>query len=70
MMLLTGYKTKKELKGSVGKALSYEETSMFGAEYQSTGSFCAAHRPTVTGLPGREFFATVVMQDDKIASVS
>ncbi len=70
MMLLTGYKSKKELKESVGKTLSYQETSMFGAEYQSSGSFCAAHRPAVTGLPGKEFFASIVMKDDKIASVS
>ena len=69
MMLLTGYKSKKELKASVGKALSYQETSMFGAEYQSTGSFCAAHRPQLNGLGGREFFANIEMLDDKIVSV-
>lgn len=69
MMLLTGYESKKALKASIGKALSYQETSMFGAEYKSTGSFCAAHRPAITGLPGREFFANIEMLDDKIASV-
>ena len=48
-MLVTGYSSKKELKASVGKPLAYEETSMFGPEYKSTGSFVVAHRPLVTG---------------------
>ena len=38
-MLVTGYKSKKELKAAVGSQLQYEETSMFGPEYKSTGSF-------------------------------
>ena len=37
MMLLTGYKSKKELKASKGKALDYEETSFFGEEYKISG---------------------------------
>ena len=69
-MLVTGYTSKKELKASVGKSLQYQETSMFGPEYKSTGTFVVAHRPQVTGLPGREFFASVTMADDKIVSVS
>ena len=69
-MLVTGYTSKKELKASVGEPLCYEETSMFGPEYKSTGSFVVAHRPLVTGLKGREFFAKVTMQDDRIAAVS
>ena len=69
-MLVTGYTSKKELKASVGEPLQYEETSMFGPEYKSTGSFVVAHRPLVTGLKGREFFAKVTMQDDRIAAVS
>ena len=69
-MLVTGYKSKKELKAAIGSQLQYEETSMFGPEYKSTGSFVVAHSPLVTGLPGREFFAKVTMQDDKIAAVS
>jgi hypothetical protein len=43
---------------------------MFGEEYLSTGSFTGAHRPRVTGLKGREFFATVEMKDGLIAKVS
>ena len=69
-MLVTGYKSKKELKAAIGSALQYEETSFFGPEYKSTGSFVVAHRPLVTGLKGREFFAKVTMADDKIAAVS
>ena len=69
-MLVTGYTSKKELKASVGEHLQYEETSMFGPEYKSTGSFVVAHRPLVTGLKGREFFAKVTMEDDRIVAVS
>ena len=69
-MLVTGYKSKKELKAAIGSALEYEETSMFGPEYKSTGSFVVAHRPALTGLPGREFFAKVTMEDDRIVAVS
>ena len=69
-MLVTGYKSKKELKASVGERLHYRETSIFGAEYLSTGSFVVAHRPAITGLPGREFFAKVTMKDDLIEKVS
>ena len=69
-MLVTGYKSKKELKAAIGSQLQYEETSMFGPEYKSTGSLVVAHRPLVTGLPGREFFAKVKMEDDRIVAVS
>ena len=34
-MLVTGYKSKKELKAAIGSALQYEETSFFGPEYKS-----------------------------------
>ncbi len=70
MMLLTGYKSKKELKAAIGQSLVYEETSMFGAEYKANGSFAGAHRPAVTRLPGREFFAEITMKDGLIAKVS
>lgn len=69
MMLLTGYKSKKELKECIGKTLSYEETSIFGPEFKPDGSFCAAHRPVVTGLPGREFFANITMKGGLVAKV-
>ena len=69
MLLLTGYKSKKELKENIGNRLQYRETSMFGQEYKSTGVFCGAHRPSITGLPGREFFAEVTMSDGLISKV-
>ena len=68
-MLVTGYKSKKELKENIGQRLVYRETSMFGPEYKSTGSFVVAHRPAITGLPGREFFASVTMADGLIKKV-
>ena len=64
-----GYKSKKELIASIGEPLDYKETSLFGDEYRSNGTFCGAHRPAVTGLAGREFFAEITMRDDKIANV-
>jgi hypothetical protein len=69
MMLLMGYKSKKELKESIGKPLDYQETSMFGAEYKADGSFVGAHRPAITRLPGREFFAQVTMANGLIQAV-
>ncbi len=69
MMLFTGYKSRKELKENIGKKLVYRETSMFETEYVSTGTFVGAHRPLVTGLPGREFFAEVTMENDLIVKV-
>ena len=68
-MLLTGYKSKKELKANIGKHLEYEETSIFGPEYKDNGVFWAAHRPSITGLSGREFFAVITMADGLISKV-
>jgi hypothetical protein len=68
-LLVTGYKSKKELKAAIGKPLRYEETSFFGDEWKPEGSFTVAHRPLVTGLPGREFFARVTMKGGLIAKV-
>ena len=68
-MLVTGYKSKKELKENIGQRLIYQETSIFGPEYKSNGSFAVAHRPAITGLPGREFFAYVTMCDGLIEKV-
>ena len=62
----SGYKTKKALKESVGKALRYNETSAFGPEYKSTGSFCVVGPSAYE----RKWYATVTMADGKIAKVS
>lgn len=69
MMLLTGYKSKKELKENIGQPLRYRETSIFGPEYLADGTFNAAHRPAVTGLPGREFFAKITMKNGLVHKV-
>jgi hypothetical protein len=68
-MMLFLYRSKKELKACVGQYLRYEETSMFGPEYKATGSITGANRPSITGM-GREFFANVVMRDNRIVSVN
>ena len=68
-MMLFNYKSKKEMQENIGNNLDYTETSMFGEEYRSNGVFCGSNRPHITGIQGREFFAEVVMRDDKIASV-
>ena len=68
MMLLTGYKSKKELKECIGKPLEYQETSIFGDEYKANGSFVVARRPHLLG-GGREFFAKITMKDNLIAKV-
>lgn len=67
-MMLALYPSKKDLKATIGEKLKYKETSMFGPEYQSTGKFCVANRPSITGF-GREFFAEVEMENDLIKSV-
>ena len=69
-MMLFNYKSKKEMQENIGNNLDYTETSMFGEEYRSNGVFCGSNRPHITGIQGREFFAEVVMRDDKIVRVS
>ena len=70
MILLRGYKSKKELKAAIGQPLRFEETSFFGQEYKADGSFVAAHRPIISKLEGREFFAEITTAGGKIAKVS
>ena len=69
-MLAIGYETKKALKDSIGKPLRYRETRLFGEEYTPNGTFVVAHRPQITRSKGREFFATVTMQNGLISKVS
>jgi hypothetical protein len=69
-MLILLYKSKKELKGEIGKPLKYRETSIFGPEYKENGSFFGSNRPSITGIRGREFYAKVQMKDGKIEKVS
>ena len=69
MTMLALYESKKALKEAVGQPLKYQETSMFGAEYRSTGKLTVAGRPHMYSGTKREFFAQVTMADGKIAKV-
>ena len=74
-MMIVHYATKKALKESIGQSLKYEETSMFGPEFKSTGTFTGSNRPSITGIrtpkggKAREFFARITMENGLIASV-
>ena len=69
MTMIVHYQTKKDLKTAVGQPLKYAETSIFGEEYQSTGTFVVARRPHLQG-GGREFFASATMKDGLIYKVA
>jgi hypothetical protein len=60
------YKSKKLLKESVGKPLRYEETSMFGTEYKSSGKFCVVGPSPYE----RKWYAEVTMENDLIKRVT
>ena len=64
-MLGATYATKKELKANIGKALRYVETSIFGPEYVSNGTFCVVGPSPYK----RNWYAEVTMHDGKIAKV-
>lgn len=74
-MMILNYKSKKELKTHIGESLDYTETSMFGTEFTSDGTFCGCNRPYSPEYPkfeqrkGREFFASVTMANGKIKTV-
>ena len=65
-MMAANYPSKKALKESVGKMLRYQETSMFGEEYKSTGKFCVVGPSPYD----RKWFAEVTMENDLIKKVS
>lgn len=68
-MVILNYKTKKELKESIGKPLRYRETSLFGAEYVANGYVTGSNRPHLTGYK-REFYARIKLVDGKIKKVT
>lgn len=64
-MLGANYKTKKELKASVGQHLMFVETSFFGLEFKQNGSFnVVGPSPYV-----RKWYAKVTMKDGLISKV-
>ena len=65
-MLVATYKTKKQLKESVGKSLRFEETSMFGNEYRDTGKFAVVG----PGAYDRKWYAQVTMSQGIIDRVT
>ncbi len=69
-MMIFNYESKKQMKECIGQPLRYTETSLFGEEYKSDGSFIGCNRPTLPeGTGTREFFANVTMEDGKIKEV-
>ena len=69
-MMIFNYESKKQMKECIGEPLRYTETSLFGEEYKSDGSFVGCNRPSLPeGTGTREFFAKVTMKDDLISTV-
>lgn len=68
MTLIAIYPTKKNLKDNIGKPLRYQETSLVGRDYDANGELVVCNRPHITGI-GREWFATVKLEDGIIKSV-
>jgi len=68
MTLLALYPSKKNMKENIGQKLMYQETSMFGPEYQSNGELIVCNRPHMTFI-GREWFGQVTLKDDVIVKV-
>ena len=62
-MMQLNYKTKKDLKQNIGQELNYLETSIFGVEYKSNGTFVGCDIK-------RKFFAKVTMADGLIKKVA
>jgi hypothetical protein len=65
LSLLGLYATKKELKGTVGQELRYQETSIFGPEYIPNGKVTVQgpHPDNLT------WAAEVTLEDGKIVKV-
>ena len=69
-MMIFNYESKKQMKENIGQSLRYTETSLFGKEYKSDGSFVGCNRPSLPeGTGTREFFANVTMEADVIKGV-
>ena len=69
-MMILNYESKKELKENIGNRLKFTETSFFGEEYKSNGTFAGCNRPhDPRGTGTREFFAEVTMVDNLISEV-
>jgi len=59
------YKTKKQLKASIGKPLRFREVLIFGPEYHGDGTY------TLECPPGyHKFYARVTVKNGVISRVS
>ena len=64
-MLVANYPTKRDLRASIGQPLRYEETSLFGPEYKSDGTF-----PVVgPGAYDRKWYAKVTLENGIVVAV-
>lgn len=66
MLGARGYKTKKQLKESIGKQLRYVETSVHGSEYKPNGTF---NMVGPDAYRNRKWYATITMKNDFIEKV-
>ncbi len=46
-MMIFNYESKKQMKECIGQPLRYTETSFFGNEYKSNGTFAGCNRPSL-----------------------
>jgi len=65
-MLVARYKTKQELKSSIGKTLRYEEIGLFGGEFSHTGTFSVVSPKTHSP----KWYAEVLMEGGYIKKVT
>ena len=66
MLAVYGYRFKKDLVAAVGQRLKFEETSMFGREYDPNGHFAVVG----PSKDQRKWFASVTMRDGIIIKVT
>lgn len=66
MLGVYGYKTKKQLRESVGQQLQYVETSMFGSEFKPNGNNVVVGPDAYNG---RGWYADVTCSNGVITKV-
>ena len=67
-MIVLNYESKKQLKDSIGQKLKYNDTSVFGPEYNENSILYGSNRPHLTGYK-REFYAAVTLKNGIIEKV-
>ena len=73
MSILLYYPSKKAMRdkvlGQSRHVLRYDETSMFGTEVSDNCDVTGSNRPRITGIKGREFFASISIRDGIIKGI-